>query len=84
MMKIGEKFTKFQRAGIYHIEVEGTLDNRWSERLAGMRIATFRSKSGTSVTRLVGNLRDQAQLSGVLNSLYELHLPILLVEFREE
>jgi hypothetical protein len=32
------------------------------------------------VTTLVGKLRDQAQLSGVLNTLYELHLPILLVE----
>jgi hypothetical protein len=26
---------------------------------------------------LTGRLKDQAQLAGVLNSLYELHLPIL-------
>jgi hypothetical protein len=30
---------------------------------------------------LIGHLRDQAQLSGVLNSLYELHLPILSVKW---
>ncbi len=33
-----------------------------------------------TVTTLVGLLRDQAGLSGVLNSLYGLHLPILKVE----
>jgi hypothetical protein len=82
-MKLKAKIARFQKAGIYLIEVEGNLDDRWSERLAGMRISTYRSKSETSVTRLVGHLRDQAQLSGVLNSLYELHLPILLVEYRE-
>jgi hypothetical protein len=32
------------------------------------------------VTTLVGRLRDQAELSGVLNSLYDLHLSILKVE----
>jgi hypothetical protein len=32
------------------------------------------------VTTLVGRVRDQAELTGLLNSLYELHLPILTVE----
>jgi hypothetical protein len=32
------------------------------------------------VTTLIGRLRDQAELSGVLNSLYDLHLSILKVE----
>jgi hypothetical protein len=36
------------------------------------------------VTTLTGRLRDQAELSGVLNGLYELHLPILSVEFLSE
>jgi hypothetical protein len=29
----------------------------------------------STVTTLTGRLRDQAELAGVLNSLYELHLP---------
>jgi hypothetical protein len=33
------------------------------------------------VTTLAGRLIDQAELSGVLNTLYELHLPILSVEY---
>ena len=32
------------------------------------------------ITILVGHLQDQAALSGVLNELYELHLPLLTVE----
>jgi hypothetical protein len=30
-------------------------------------------------TTLDGELRDQAALAGVLNAIYELHLPILMV-----
>jgi hypothetical protein len=41
-------------------------------------------ENGGLTTDLIGPLRDQTQLSGILNSLYELHLPILLVEYLEE
>jgi len=34
----------------------------------------------STVTVLTGRLKDQAELTGVLNSLYELHLPILKVK----
>jgi hypothetical protein len=71
---------KFEHAGTYQIEVQGILDESWSDRLAGMRIITDMSKADLPVTTLTGHLRDQAQLSGVLNSLYELHLPIRLVK----
>ena len=33
------------------------------------------------VTELFGKVRDQAALAGVLNSLYELHLTLLSVEY---
>ena len=70
----------FEKPGKYRIDVKGRLDDCWSDRLGGMRI-TLGSEDDSHVTTLVGHLRDQAQLSGVLNSLYELHLPILLVEY---
>ena len=57
------------------------LDENWSDRLAGMRIIPDERQAHASVTCLVGHLRDQAQLSGVLNTLYELHLPILLARY---
>jgi hypothetical protein len=52
----------------------------WSDRLGGMRITTRQRKDQTTVTTLTGRVRDQAELTGVLNTLYELHLPILSVE----
>ena len=75
-----EKYVKVWTPATYRIEVEGHLDESWSRRLAGMRITTRIREDQTSVTTFIGRLRDQAELSGVLNSLYELHLPILKVE----
>ena len=36
------------------------------------------------MTTLTGRLKDQAMLTGVLNGLYELHLPILSVKILTE
>ncbi|MDX2452599.1 hypothetical protein [Desulfosarcina sp.] len=82
IQKIGK--INFEKPGKYRINVKGRLDDCWSDRLAGMRITTSGSDDEALVTTLMGHLRDQAQLSGVLNSLYELHLPILLVEFLQD
>jgi hypothetical protein len=45
-----------------------------------MRITARKRADQTTVTTMTGRLRDQAELSGVLNSLYDLHLSILKVE----
>jgi hypothetical protein len=45
-----------------------------------MSITASQGSQG-QVTMLVGTLRDQAELSGVLNTIYELHLTLLSVEF---
>ena len=45
-----------------------------------MTILTSVRGSQGQVTMLIGQLQDQAELSGVLNTLYELHLPLLSVE----
>ena len=64
----------------YRIRVLGELDNKWSDRLGGMSITIDRQEKQNSVTTLVGSLRDQAALAGVLGTLYELHHPVLSVE----
>ena len=64
---------------IYRICVRGTLASTWSNRLAGMQISPI--DGGETI--LVGRLADQAALSGVLNALYELHLPVSSVECLE-
>jgi hypothetical protein len=75
-----KKHVKLWTPATYRVEVEGHLDESWSDRLAGMRITARKRSDQTSVTTLVGRLRDQAELSGVLNSLYDLHLSIVKVE----
>jgi hypothetical protein len=65
---------------VYRIVVQGLLEERFSDRLAGMGIRANGGPGGGDVTTLVGYLQDQAQLIGVMNALYELHLPILSVE----
>ena len=68
----------------YRIKVQGCLDESKSEFLGGMTITTSSQGDEGVMTTLVGRLRDQAELSGVLNTLYELHLPILSVEFLKD
>lgn len=45
-----------------------------------MAITQSSAAAGFPVTTLLGELADQAALSGVLNTLYELHLPVLAVK----
>ena len=69
---------------IYRIRVRGHLDPKWSERLEGMNITEVRHSEKDDQTILVGRLADQAALAGVLNTLYEQHLPVLSVDCLEE
>ncbi len=75
-----EKPIKLWTPATYRIEVEGNLNESWSEFLAGMHITARKRSDSTIVTTLVGRLRDQAELTGVLNSLHDLHRPIVKVE----
>jgi hypothetical protein len=45
-----------------------------------MNITTPDEEETGPVTILLGRLSDQAALMGILNNLYELHMPVLLVE----
>jgi hypothetical protein len=70
----------FDRQAVYRIRVEGSLQASWSGRLADMTISLGTSDEGIPTTTLLGELRDQASLAGVLKTLYELHCPVLLVQ----
>ena len=71
---------RFGGPGTYRIIVLGALSEEWSDRLAGMAITVTSWGDAQNRTHLTGRIRDQAELRGVLESLYELHLPILSVE----
>lgn len=71
---------EFDRPATYRIQVKGYLDNSLSDRLGGMAIKATGEAEGAPETSLVGWLADQAALCGVLNTLYDLHLPLLSVQ----
>ena len=61
--------------------MEGILPASWFERLGEMQVCSPPEKKLSGVTIMQGRVADQADLSGILNSLYELHMPILSVKF---
>ena len=64
----------------YQIHVEGVLDPQWSDSLAGLAISVREPTEQPPVTVLTGPLEDQAALQGVLDTLFMLNIPLLLVE----
>jgi hypothetical protein len=62
------------------IVVSGYVPESWNERLSGMAITRCKSIDGNSTSTLVGLLRDDAELNGVLESLYALQLSIIKLE----
>jgi hypothetical protein len=76
-----EKQFSFESSGAYLIRIQGYLGTDWDEKLSGMRVTTSGGDKKSTISTLVGGIRDQAELAGILNTLYELHLTILSVEF---
>jgi hypothetical protein len=71
----------FSAPGYYRVTVGGRLTPDWTDRLGGLRIKTCSGEADSDLTVLQGRVSDQAELSGILNTLYELHLPLLSVEY---
>jgi hypothetical protein len=67
-------------SAVYRIRVRGRLSIDLSERLEGMHIENLARDNGKAESVLEGRLLDQAALAGVLNKLYELHLPVMSVD----
>jgi len=77
---INHLMPSMQHPSTYRIRVNGHLDTSWSDRLSGMTIITVGGTSSPETTTLEGLLLDQAALTGVINTLYDLGLPLVSVE----
>jgi hypothetical protein len=60
---------------VYQIRVKGHLDDDWADWFDGLTIAN--QPNGEAV--LSGPIADQAALHGLLNRIFNLGLPLLLV-----
>ena len=72
-----------EKPAIYRITVRGRLDPHWTGGLEDLNRSEQELPGEGRNTIMVGRLADQSSLSGLLNSLYELHLPIVSVECLE-
>jgi hypothetical protein len=70
----------FGGPAVYRIIVQGHLDETMADRLGGMSVEATNEGAQGPVTTLTGHLRDQAELNGVLNTIYNLHLAVLSVQ----
>ena len=69
----------------YRIHVQGPDLSSWSDCLGGMNLRLLSGSGKECVTVLEGCVKDQAELSGLLNTIYDLNATVLLVErLREE
>ena len=66
---------------LYRIEVRGTIPAGWLDRLGDLAIEAPPDSESSGTTVLRGSVRDQAALTGILATLYELHLPVVSVEW---
>lgn len=64
------------RPATYQIQVEGRLDERWSDWFEGMTIIVEREGDGPPITTLTGTVADQAALQGMLRALYTMGLAV--------
>ena len=85
MTASNKKFSlKFSSPANYRICVKGFLDDSWSDRLVGMSIENLVATDISPAVSLSGPVRDQGELLGLLNSLYEMHLPLVSIELLNE
>ena len=67
----------------YVIEVQGWLDESWSDWFDGMDVVPQVSAEGKTITKLTGTVIDQTALLGLLRRLHNLHLRLLSVNWVE-
>lgn len=83
VMKKSSTTLKLNAPASYQIKVQGYLDSHWANRLSGLSISLEEKRSHKdAITTLTGPLADQAALFGVLNTLYDLRLPLISVQYQ--
>jgi len=66
--------------GFYRIQVEGLLQEHWSDWFNGDLAAAIQREPEKNRTVIVLNVPDQAALRGIVNRIWDLNLSIISVE----
>ena len=74
-----EYMLEVDTSAVYRIQCVGELDESWTDRFGGLKINSSSQGNRQTITTLSGLLPDQTALFVVLQSLYDLRLPLLSV-----
>ena len=84
-MKNSSQRLRQDQPATYQIQVQGWISERWADWFDDMTISVSdeddagQPGGGLAITTLTGTVADQAALLGLLQQLYTLGLPLLLV-----
>lgn len=70
---------KFSKPAIYSITLVGIIHESLKERLTGLRVSEVKENDGIST--FVVDIPDQTALAGILDTIYNYHLPLLKLEY---
>ena len=79
-MELEKDILTFDGPAKYRIRVRGMPLFDWTDRLGGLTLKSATADGPDRVTVFEGWMPDQAALSGVLNTFYDLHLSLISVE----
>ena len=74
---------KFDAPTSYRIIVRGVLPEDYYPYFEGMEIMRQKCEDETDNTVIMGKVKDQAALAGILTKLYDFHYSILLIQNTE-
>lgn len=70
---------RFSAPSIYQVIVQGAIKSESADRLKGMQIIQKTNSLGSPISVLTGQVSDQTALTGILNTLYDMHMIVLSV-----
>ncbi len=72
---------KMYQPARYRIKVYGAVNKRWFAYYDDMVLEKEDEGEERPYTTITGQVADQAALLGILNLLYDMHLPLISIEY---
>ena len=78
-----DKHLKLDSGAFYSIQLQGILSQDWADQFGNLRVHTYHAgdERKPPVTTVVGEMVDQAALTGLINLAYSLGMPLLSVTY---
>jgi hypothetical protein len=78
-----DKRLSLNSSAFYSIQLQGALKQNWADQFGLLQVHTYYSEdtSKPPVTTVVGEVIDQAALTGFINLVYSLGMPLLSVTY---